>query len=427
MADGKPKKTPPEDTKPKVFDVAKPSDVAAEPTSRPIIVSHGKSLQRDPMMATDENAEAKVDVNEVPEENKLEKPKRELKLEPDAPGQEAEGTEPAPEETPKEEEKPEEKTAIDDQLPSDSAAVDALADTVSIKREEEAALEAEAKKLEEIEKVIASKQYFVKVKTAPGKRNMQWLALLVLLLAAGAAWYLLLGPGKDLWAGAEDDPAPVAAEVAAPTPTASPAPVVPQTNEYKSIAQGVAMTYPKSWKVAVGKDSARVGVETVTLTSDEQKMKLATEGGESEVGAYLRTTLYVLNTTSATKYPSSEVGLKLCKTEEVKIGTASYNLAFLSDAGATNPKKMLLTSGTCSRTKPFIIDDQFQFETKKNTYSLTVEYILSDAFLKKTGVTDASEIALSQKEGIEVSEANFKASAAYKDVQNTIQSLKTAQ
>lgn len=187
-------------TSPPVFDVSKPGETAASPTSRPIIVSHKSILKKDPMMSADEDKPDDEKEKEAPL-----RPKREAKLEPPSaeekkPEAEKESPEPAPasDENPKEEE-----PADNAPESSDAGAIDALAGETSTKKEQQKAEEEAAKKKAEVDKLIASKKYYLPIHdTAYGGSNaFTWFInslLVILLLAAGAilahdAGYIDLG------------------------------------------------------------------------------------------------------------------------------------------------------------------------------------------------------------------------------------------
>lgn len=167
-----------------VFDVSKPGETAASPTSRPIIVGHKSMLTKDPMMSSEEEEDDENKKVEV-KKDVSGKPKRETKIEPvDMPNKEpsAQETDKPDGDTP---ELPEEAPK-----PSQAGAVDALAGEVTTKRTQQKAEEEYVRKKAEIEKLIASKKYYLPIHdTLVGSSSaFNWFIntlLIVLLLAVG--------------------------------------------------------------------------------------------------------------------------------------------------------------------------------------------------------------------------------------------------
>lgn len=250
----------------KIFDVAKPGETAADPTSRPIIVGHGKALQPDPMVVEDNPA---PDTEEIKE-----KPKRELVLNP--------VSEAAEEDTPAEpdevaEETPAESKETETPQNSDSAAVDELAAGLTTKQEKDKVSQEELKKIEEVEKLINSKQFFVKTKTPPGKRNLLWLLGFVVVAIIGGAWFLLLGPGKDMWAKPVAEPEPATSQPAALEPS-QPAPAVSALSSFSNTNLGVEFKYPAGWGDASVSDNSKITSEKgkrVVITFSKNKTMAA--------------------------------------------------------------------------------------------------------------------------------------------------------
>jgi hypothetical protein len=428
MATNKAKSTSKKESK--VFDVAKPGETPVDQTSRPIIVNHSRMIQQDPMVV-DTNATTPA---ENPEKSRPITRKAELKIQPvgeesdtklettvvskaEVPAQEeisrldrsADTSEPSKEET----------ADSDEASDSDAAAVDMLAGEASTKLEKQKQNEEELKKAQEIQKLVVSKQYFVHTKTPPGKRNSYILILLLLIAFAGGAWYMLGGPGKSLWV---KETAPT---LVTTTPIVTPLPQPaskPALTEYKNPAFGLTFSYPKEWKAEVGKDASRTGVDTLTLSAPTQKIKLTTG---NEVDAFMRLKLYILNTVDLKKYPTSSVGLTECSTTDLIIENNKYKLAFTSAQSTNGASRTIISTGDCSANKPYVINDLFQLANKKNTYSVSLEYVLSDDYLKKTGITKPDEIALSQKNGVSVKQTDFMAADTYKQAVSLFQSLKS--
>lgn len=401
------KKDSPKDSK--VFDVSKPGETAADPTSRPVIVGHTGTRQQDPMVVEEKTDEKTSPANK---EKLVLEPKRELNIEPPS---ELENSKKDPEPSVQPSEKEE----------TGSGVVDALAEAVTTKKEQAKAKSEDGQKTQEIEKIIASKKYFVHTRLPPGKRHLRLAGVLIILLAGVAVWYFLFGPGRAMWIKPDVD---IAANTSSsPAPTQNIKPVTDKqklTVEYKNPILGFLLDYPKDWKAETGRDSDRPGVDTVTFSSPTQKIKLAAAEGETTVDAFLRLRIHSLNTTDIKKYPTAAFGLSLCKTGAITIEKNDYKLAYINLGSGVNPSKVIVTNEDCSKNKPFIIQDQFQLIGKKNTYSLSLEYVLAEEYLKKSGIIEPSEIALSQKKSIEVSEANWKVPLSYMQANKIIESLK---
>lgn len=129
---------------PPVFDVSKPGKTAADPSSRPLIVTHKPMVKQDPMVApeADEN-----------EKKKPLTPKREVVVQPseELANEKSEKT-PEEEKTPRED-KPEDST------PYESNDIESLAGEAQSKQKAKKEDEEIAKKAAEIENLIQSKKY----------------------------------------------------------------------------------------------------------------------------------------------------------------------------------------------------------------------------------------------------------------------------
>lgn len=243
----------------KMFDVAKPGSSRPATTSRPVIVGHKSALSQDPMVKGEETeiestpvapevskpkkktikvshvstVKHKKPITKAPKKDKAQ-PKPEIspelvkvethkklvlepltKLEsttiaeePNPVKDEEVAESPAPikanevpqassihaQESSKEENatesKPEETTAKE-------AVVDSLVEQVSDKKKEEKELAEVAVRLEEIQRAIDSKEYYLPITTTEQKRTMQIVATVIFIavLAAGAAF--LFGPERE--------------------------------------------------------------------------------------------------------------------------------------------------------------------------------------------------------------------------------------
>ncbi len=166
---------------PKLFDVAQPGKTAATATSRPVIVGHGSMIKQDPMVSKPEPTKASsnkgVDLKPAaPDEDNEVKPTQETSDKEDK-KQESSDEQPKKEEP----EKPAETENNEGETGSEVA--NELAGQVASKKEEKAKADAQAKKSEEIEKLIESKKYFVQVHQGPSSQNLSTWVLVILLLA----------------------------------------------------------------------------------------------------------------------------------------------------------------------------------------------------------------------------------------------------
>lgn len=198
---------------PPVFDVSKPGEIAATPTSRPIIVGHKAMVKKDPMVSSNAAARDSKPAEEAPaklvhkKETTIkpisEEPKEEQKAKEVAPTEEKTEEPAASEEKPEpsEDSKPEEEA--DKPESTGAGAIGALADEASDKRQSQKAKEEEEKKQAHIEELIKNGKYHLPVHDAAysGGRAFSLFIntlLIVLLLAVGAilahdAGYIDLG------------------------------------------------------------------------------------------------------------------------------------------------------------------------------------------------------------------------------------------
>ena len=339
MADEATPKKPAGKKTEKVMDVAHPSKTSADPTSKPVIVGHTNTIKKDPMVSkaeppktepspeptapNTESTQSSEPQEPAKEEPILDKPKRELKLEPpsvtkDEPKEEAKAndateeptveaeevtSEPVSEEKPSEAESnpvPAEET---ENAPSDNApgtadsppaqddeqtgegSVNAVAEGVNTKKERLEEEDKQAKINTEIDGMITSKKYNVKIHSPAKTRSLKWLVLLIVVLAlAGAAWYFAMGPGKDLWGKNQS----VATEVQAPTTATETeerneeAEPEEKTKAYENTELGISFTQPNDWQVEVVKDTEFDTRDVVTITSPNRNARYGGCGGRRE-------------------------------------------------------------------------------------------------------------------------------------------------
>lgn len=424
MANSTPKKESNASLKPsKIVDVARPEETLAQATSRPVIVGHTNMIQKDPMVSV--SIVQKDDGSQEESLKIIENPSPERTIQP------VSGT--------VANESVEENTSIEDEeIPqtsesksSETAVVDALISEVKTKRDRLDEADNDQKLNDEVHQMISSKKYYVKIRTPANKRNVRFLSVLVLLALLGAGgWYFGFGPGKDAWSEVDEMPlnatsqnSPLAASDQKPATTLP----VNEKAVFSNRELGISFSYPKSWKVEVAKDPEFSARDIVTLVSPVESIKTANNGVPSvEVEAFLRTKIFVENTTNTREYTSDLVSLPLCSSEDIVVGNANLKLLFYGKAQqAPNISTVSLSPTNCTPTgSTFSANDQLQFGAKKDTYIMYAEYILGEAYLKKNGTTDKDAIALAQEAGIVATKADVKKAKAFTEFIDVIKSFK---
>jgi len=163
---------------PPVFDVSKPGKTAAEPTSRPIIVTHKPMIKQDPMVA--------------PAEESSEKPlssKKEASISPISNSESEADDKPKSQDESSDEPK---KEAATDNI-SGSGAIDALADEAESKKKDKKTDEEAAQKAAEIQNLIQSREYNLPIHDS-GYRGRgifnTFITVLLILLLLGTLFVL---------------------------------------------------------------------------------------------------------------------------------------------------------------------------------------------------------------------------------------------
>lgn len=406
-----------------IIDVAKAEDTPAQATSRPVIVGHMNTMQKDPMVSVASRSGGdtllsdaeKTIVSSKPEKTiapptVIEEPKDENVESGDVPADVAE--------------EDQDQSAKS----SETAIVDALVGDVNTKKERLEQDEKEKKQNDEIQQLVNSKQYFVKTRTPANKRNLRWFfVLIILVILAGIGWYFGMGPGKDMWA--KTDTA-TAVSPASATPSAvpeTPAPVVEEKAAFSNPALKVGFMYPKSWKVEITKDPEFQTIDVITLTSPVEQLKTATKGApvvSAEV--YLRTRIFIENTKNTKEYASDLLKLSVCSSEDIIVGTTNLKLLFLDTKNqAPNISQVSLSPENCFAAGSVLSgNDQLQLASKSNTYVVYSEYVMSEAYIKKNGATTKEAIDLAQESGIVATKADFKAGKAFMELTDLIKSFK---
>ena len=184
---------------PKVDDVSKPGETPASPNARPTITGHSPAIKNDPMVAFSSKKEDEEPIKQSDaKESYLTKTKAKI--------------DPISKDVKPDEDKKEEDTSTEDQKPenepgkdnntdkpaaSDSAAIDALAETADAKKVESKEEEEEKKHKEYIGGLVKSEKYRLPIieggHKASAERFVSWIFLL--LLIASIAVYLAIDAG----------------------------------------------------------------------------------------------------------------------------------------------------------------------------------------------------------------------------------------
>ena len=418
----------------KVFDVKRPEETLASATSKPVIVGH-TNIIKDPMVSP-----AELPVSDLTDpETPAEKPKHELMIEPlsdSTLNEEVAETETEDvsitEETAQEPEPTAESDAEDQTNQSSdtsSAAVDAIVDTINTKKERSEDAEKQQVIDNEINSLIDSRQFNVKIRPTPNKRKIRlFVVFFVILILTGVGWYFGVGPGKDLWlndtAKTSNNPT---ATIQNSGGTKNDEITAPQLLAFTNATIKTTFSYPKTWKVDVAKDLDHPTVDVITLTSPAEQIDSAVANeAPTKAEVFMRAKIFVENTKNTKEYASDLASLTTCVSEDIIIANTNLKLLF-SDESNQSPNVSLLSLSpeVCTLSgKIFKANDQVQFPTKQNTYVVYTEYVLSTAFLEKNGIKEASAVKQAQDSGITTTKDAFKASMSYKEFLEIIKSIK---
>ncbi len=464
MAESKPKKPTEKSKNTKVFDVAHPSKTVASTTSKPVIVGHTNMIKKDPMVAPIEQTSQE----ELPEEKVtiMDKPKRELKLTPVS--EQPEVNEPqvqesfdAPSEdevvaeSPAEESEPNSSDSVQEDVVEDvvveseveesqssegEMAVDAIVAGVNTKKERKDQEAKEAKLAEEIQGLIASKKFYVKTHLPPGKRNLRWTIILIVLLLVAAGWYFGVGPGKKLWSKSTE-PATAVVVASSPTPKdtnqTETAPPQDELVEFKNEELGISFSHPKDWEVEVTE-----GIESplepflspatytaITLNSPVTNVQAAGIGEVKgvEVEVFLQTKIFIEKDVPADKVAKYNVRFASCSTEDIIISNKRLSLAFVDETKAEpNIETVTISSSDCRSIDDgaFSLPILFQLTENKNMYTIKSKLVFSEKYLGENGVTDEEGIKLAQSEGVLVAKDTFKENEYYDSLIELLKSIK---
>lgn len=461
MADKKSPETPKKRVAAKIFDDVKPAnETPATATSKPVITGHMNTIKRDPMVAPlaedNKDAEPKLDP-EVEKEKIVSKPRRELKIEPiskagDNPPvddeitdntEEAEDTKGLDTDnvvedsiTEKElvtEDKAEETEISKDEEEkesSDSATIDAIVDNVSTKKERDEQNEKEQLIENEVNGLIDSKKYNVKISDTPSKRQAKLLViLLIVLIVAASGWYFALGPGKNMWLNSSEDQSSSSQPSVTPntnssnsTPTANSDKITFTNSNIK-----LSFSYPKTWKVNVDKDSAQPKFDVITLVGPNESIESVTSSSVNvKADTFFRAKIFIENTKNTTDYSTKLSSLTNCSSEDIVVNNANLKLIFSgSQPSGNGVSKVSLSPEVCTPiAKLFNAKDQLQFATKQNTYVIYGEYVFSDTYLESLGTKSPDAVKTAQSSGVVTSKDSFKSTATYKSFVDVLKTIK---
>ncbi len=458
MAEKKAEKTPEPKKKvaAKLFeDVKRPEDIPASATSKPVIVGH-TNIIKDPMVAPEVSK-----VEETKVETQMEKPKHELKLQPltEASKEElvaeaedstkaetvettlnSEATEQSPPETQNETNEEAQPQSTEEQTPQEvsdddspineegsTSAVDVIAEGINTKKERDEEVEKQQVVDNEINELVNSKQYNVKIRPAPNKRKARMLiGLIILGVLAGLGWYFGVGPGRDMWLDKKTTTktADVVEQQAQSTTKATEA--TPQTLAFTNSTIKTTFSYPKAWKVDVAKSTEFPTVDVITLTGSNEEVDSVTDSSPAvKVGSFMRVKIFVENTKDTKEYASDLKNSGVCTSEDIIAGNTNLKLLFTGGSKGQNISKVTLSPEACLPTGTlFSGNDQVQLTTKQNTYVIYAEHIFSNEYLEKNGTKTEEAVKLAQESGIVTSKDSFKSTKSYTEFLEVLKSLK---
>ncbi|MEX2014653.1 MAG: hypothetical protein WD885_01845 [Candidatus Saccharimonadales bacterium] len=190
----------------KVNDVSKPGETPASSNARPTITGHAPTVKNDPMVAFSSNDESKKDAKEKDNKNSYVsrskakivpisddfKSKKDVKESEEKEGSELK--ENVEQKDSKEDESPKQETTIE---ASESAAIDAIAQTADAKKAESKQEEEKKKHQEYIDGLVKEGKYRLPIieggHKGSAERLVSWTFLLLLIVSIGA--YLAIDAG----------------------------------------------------------------------------------------------------------------------------------------------------------------------------------------------------------------------------------------
>lgn len=411
----------------KVFDVAKPGQTPADATSRPIIVGHKKTIQEDPMMVKSKEEQAATTMV-APSGNKTNRIDRvvESRTAKDESSEEVAPEEPQKETTDEAPDSDNKDAAPKEDVGVNPALVDNIIQNVSSKKEQSIADEQREKRAKQVQELVASKKYFVKTKLPKGKRHLRYLLLLLLVAVLAAAWYMLVGPGKDMIVSNTSDsdqassaPAP---QETKPQTQAAVDPKAPKT--FNDPKYGISFQYPGDWELTVAPDPDKEGIEVITLESTPLTIKTAFTGVDPvDAEVQLRVRIAV----QPERFPGSEM-LTVCTGESIVVDGKNLNLLFANNGMDRDGIGFIgLMEGNCVRNQDmFTVKDDLKLSNLPATeYVLRASFIYTEAALRKLGATSPEQIAAGQLTGVIVKKEDAKKTTQFTQLSDILKSLKS--
>ncbi len=407
----------------RVMDVTTPGKRVPSSTSKPVIVGHTNTISADPILRNPGNEKPEPEVAGRVHEDNQEASVVETNDEPLA------TNENLPEAATEVSSNEEEANVTEDQTPPEetnnettppdtenTGVIDEIAGNVTLSKDRQDKEMAEMQASEQVNKLINSKKYYVKIKSPDSVSNFKWLVLLIgLLILGGLGWYLLLGPGKGLIGFPTKAAKSSQTTNTNTTNNSSPTPVTPPQPAYKTFDDSkinLSFKYLDSWKVTTTTDAKYPEKSLVTLTSPVENIKVATATNATPVDAevFLRVKIYQENTQDTKKFKNELISMKNCSSEDIILGNTPMQMLYI-DFIQSEPyvNRAALASDICQKVgSVYNSNDKIQLSTKKNTYVIYAEYVYGDNYLLKNGTTK-DNIATAQETGVSAKLGDFKA------------------
>lgn len=442
-------KSPKKPVAAKLFGDVKPaSEAIVDKSSKPVIIGH-TNIIKDPMVSvSSENRvdEPKPSDSEMVDEKLMSRPTKELRIEPvsskpsgltEIPANDENNTE--TNKSTSEVENPVAETSVNNTEDEDvysgdnepggnisTGAIDSIVENVNTKKENAIADEKEKQRLEEIEKLVTSKKYFLKISDTPRQRNAKLIFLLVLVVfLALAGWFMMMGPGQDMWLKKQsvEQTAPVTPVKATPAKT----PTV-QTKTYNNPVNGISFDYPSDWQLSETNDAKNPSIKTLTLLSPKQTISVADKSNASvqtEVNSRLR--IFV----EPSKY-SIQSRMRSCSSTNIVVASQNLGLIYSSsDQIAPSVNQISLASALCpsvDKNGYYNIDNNLKLSTKTadNRYILVADYIYTADYLKKLNPKiSQADLDLAQSIGLSMTKDDFTKPKTYSQTLKLFESIKS--
>lgn len=443
----------------KLFDDVKPSsETVAEKSSKPVIIGH-TNIIKDPMVSAPldkpsdmpKNTESSTTPDVDADEKIMVRPNRELRLEPmsqksEKSTEESDLTEPKddlskettgikpdensqPQPSKDNDDEPDDSEVSSNDGGSASGAIDSIVEGVNTKKENALADEKEKARQEEIENMVASKKYFVKISDTPRERNAKLIfGLVLVVLLALAGWYLMMGPGQDLWLKDQTTQNSVAQTSATKPEKSTKTNTAPSTKTYNTPANGVVLEYPSDWQLSDTSNEKIPQIKTITLTSPAQNITVADKANNSvvsEVNARLQIIV------EPSKY-AELAKLRSCSSTNAVIAGQNVGLIYASsDLPTPQVNQLSLANGLCptvDRNGYYNIDNNLKLSAPNPDlrYVIISDYIYTSDYLKKLNPNiTPSDLAVAQNTGLSMTKDEFMKPATYSQISKILESIKS--